>query len=273
MKTIKIYCLVDPVTGQPKYVGRTIQSLEKRKTAHILRAKKKTMPYIYAWIKGLLNKNLQPQIILLEEVDKSVWEEKERYWIKYFKINGIKLTNMTTGGCGTTGYCHKKETKERWSKERRGPNHPGYGKKRTLDQREKMSKIKKEYNRTHSNPLLGRKRPLETILKMIAGRKDKPVRLSESGKLKKSLIMKERWSNPIWRQKMRLINTKELMSGRTKNCWKRDEYRLKNSGEARSGSNHPGFGKKFSSETKEKMRIAALRREQSRCMIRQGLVI
>lgn len=98
---VKIYKLLDPNTKEVRYVGKTIASLKKRLSGHITAANKigiKT--HCECWIYSLLIQNLKPEIILIEECDDSIWEEREKYWIKFYK----NLTNLHEGGNSASGH-------------------------------------------------------------------------------------------------------------------------------------------------------------------------
>lgn len=98
MKTF-IYSLVDPITNQIRYVGKTV-NLEQRLYNHINHAK--TMKYkrhVYYWINSLLKQGKLPIMNVLEEC-KTDWQEREQYWIEQHKEN---LCNHTLGGEGRLG--------------------------------------------------------------------------------------------------------------------------------------------------------------------------
>jgi len=114
-KLYKIYALLEPNTELVRYVGLTRKSLKERLRKHLsekLRGKKAT--YKYNWIQSLKEKNLKPEIILLEDnltLDEA--NKKEIIYIKTFKSFGAKLVNVSIGGnCGASGYKHSDELKE-----------------------------------------------------------------------------------------------------------------------------------------------------------------
>lgn len=102
MKNVYIYCLKDP-SGEIKYIGKTI-NLERRLSAHISEAKSsKTNRYVLNWIKKLLSLNQKPTIHLLEIVNESNWQEKEKYWILYYRNIKSNICNNCDGGLGGVG--------------------------------------------------------------------------------------------------------------------------------------------------------------------------
>jgi hypothetical protein len=101
-----IYTLCDPITKEVRYVGKTIQSLYVRYCDHIsFKNKRKNSNYRNKnWIKSLLNKNLYPEIELLDEVNFNIWENEEIFYISYLKFIGLNLVNhQIGGGQGNTG--------------------------------------------------------------------------------------------------------------------------------------------------------------------------
>ena len=116
---MKIYGLVCPISKQIRYIGMTRHSLDKRLNEHIREGKSKT--HKQKWIKSLLKKELHPTIVLVSTADESNWIELERFYIKLFKENGFKLTNIADGGQGggSKGYKHTEEWKENAAKRMR----------------------------------------------------------------------------------------------------------------------------------------------------------
>jgi hypothetical protein len=93
-----IYILKDPLSNEIKYVGKSDKP--KIRLVEHIRKSKYTKTYKNIWIQNLVSKNLTPSLEIVEEVKKSDWSEKEKFWIKYFKNLGCKLTNLTEGGDG-----------------------------------------------------------------------------------------------------------------------------------------------------------------------------
>lgn len=77
MNTVKIYTLADPKTLEIKYIGKTIKTLNRRLSTH-LQDSKKYNHKCANWIKSLKYK---PIIELIEEVDISIANNTEIYWI------------------------------------------------------------------------------------------------------------------------------------------------------------------------------------------------
>lgn len=105
---MKIYVLIDPRTGEIRYVGVTSRTLKQRLASHV-QSKHKCLKY--GWIKSLQKLGLEPEIQLLQTVGETEWTVAERYWIAYFTDAGCRLTNMTEGGEGAPGCRHSEESK------------------------------------------------------------------------------------------------------------------------------------------------------------------
>lgn len=97
---IKIYTLIDPITKEIRYVGKTEVSLKRRLSLHLADARSgKYRHHNSNWLKSLLDVGLKP---IIEEIDSTLddWEWLEQYWISQIKTWGFKLTNQTAGGIG-----------------------------------------------------------------------------------------------------------------------------------------------------------------------------
>jgi len=95
-----VYVLLNPDTHIIKYVGKTMGSLKQRLACHISNSKKKKkLNKNESWIK-----HISPQIplikSLIESEDENFLLEQEKYFIKFFRDNNIKLTNLQDGGDG-----------------------------------------------------------------------------------------------------------------------------------------------------------------------------
>lgn len=104
-----IYGLKCPIVNEIRYIGKSVNP-QRRFKNHIL-YETRANTHKARWLNILLQKGLTPQIIILEKVNKSEWEIKEKFWIQKFKSNGISLTNETDGGDGREkGFKHKPES-------------------------------------------------------------------------------------------------------------------------------------------------------------------
>ncbi len=93
-----IYGLYDPrKETEIRYVGYTGKRIERRLIEHISEAKNSTIiNHRYNWLRSLSKAGIKPSIIILEEVSKENWKEREQFWIAKFD----NLVNSTAGGEG-----------------------------------------------------------------------------------------------------------------------------------------------------------------------------
>lgn len=116
---IYIYKLIDPLTNEIRYVGKTKKSLIKRLYEHLTLRNLKSNTHKNNWVKKLLNLNVKPKIELIEVVTENNWIDKEIYWIKILRENGCNLTNTSDGGEGSFGYKMTKESIDKSIKTRK----------------------------------------------------------------------------------------------------------------------------------------------------------
>lgn len=111
-----IYLHLDPTTDEVRYVGkghgRRAYSFSHRKGYH------------KNWIAKLAKSGLKPKVEIFQDLlSETEALDQEKYWIEYFRSVGDKLTNLTDGGEGTSGYKFPEELKKRlnalktWPKE------------------------------------------------------------------------------------------------------------------------------------------------------------
>lgn len=147
MRKIYIYAIKDPRDYQIKYIGKTID-INRRFKEHLQDSYLKDNTYKNNWIKKLLSENLQPIFEVVEECCEDIWEERERFWISYYKEIGFNLTNMCDGGEGGHGAVRTEKFKLNLKKKRVGEKNPYYGKKHSKEIIEKIS----EHSRGRNNP-------------------------------------------------------------------------------------------------------------------------
>lgn len=102
MKTIFIYKLSSS-EGDIRYIGKTT-NIKRRLSAHISEAKKaKGKRHVLNWISNLLSKGELPIITVIEVCNESNWQEREQYWIDYYRKIVPNLCNLADGGLGGSG--------------------------------------------------------------------------------------------------------------------------------------------------------------------------
>jgi len=141
-----IYKIISP-SGKI-YVGKTY-NLRKRISSHKCSAKADKNIMLHNSIRkyGWDAHNLE----VIEEVDDSIMDEREIFWIAelktycYDNCNGL---NMTKGGDGQRStWMHKTDLREKQSKRYSGEGNPFYGKNHTDDFKNRRSKEVSEYNK------------------------------------------------------------------------------------------------------------------------------
>lgn len=95
-----IYALRDPRTKEVFYVGKA-DAPKKRLFNHLHTAKGfYDIPPLYVLLKQLIDEQLKPDLLILDEVENSKWEDKEKEYIEFYKNRGDELLNKTVGGKG-----------------------------------------------------------------------------------------------------------------------------------------------------------------------------
>lgn len=108
-----IYALVDPRNEEVRYVGWTL-NVTKRLQGHVSCSRtgaEKT--HKSNWIKSLLEIGLSPRMDILESGSGDGWGEAETRWIQHYRDLSHSLTNIASGGEGTTGCTPSAETRQK----------------------------------------------------------------------------------------------------------------------------------------------------------------
>lgn len=154
-----IYGLLDPRTKELRYIGKTTTTLRDRLNKHMTEARSKSKNYHKLfWIRALIEEQLRPEIIEIEEVlDIGVLDDRERYWIAYYRSMGANLVNLTEGGDGAKEVT--KETRAKLSAASKGkPKTPEHRAKIGAARRGiKRPPLSEEWRTNISNGLKGEK--------------------------------------------------------------------------------------------------------------------
>ena len=204
-KTVRIYVLKCPISGEVRYVGKTIKPLGVRLSNHIS-DKRKT--HRRSWIESLSRKGMTPTI---ESVDEFLdcdadWQERERYWIDAYRKRGARLLNHTDGGEGlhnpdeatraklsqnARGHIKSAEVRERHRQFMLKFRHTEETKKKISDQKKGVSQnLTDEQRLARSLAMRGRKHTPEARAKISAagiGRTKSPETIA---KLKNPAIVR-----------------------------------------------------------------------------------
>lgn len=192
-----IYGLIDPSTGQLRYIGQTVRKIEYRLTSHLGSAKTlnkfgelKYNSYVYRWIRQVLAQNQEPQIVLIQEFqEEDVLDDAETFWIAYFRKMGCPLTNLASGGrVGCRGRKASDESKKRMS----------------IAQRSLNKKLSEELKMRLSLANRGKKASEEAKKKMSEAHKGRIV--SDETRVKMSLSFKGRKISEEHRRQLSLLN-------------------------------------------------------------------
>ena len=204
-RPIVIYALIDPVTSEARYVGKTNQILRIRFTSH-LRDRRPSRKR--NWVQSILSIGLEPKVeeleILPEGATEKEWQESERFWISYLRFIGADLTNLTDGGEGIHGLvfteehrqkigeAHKgrvrsPETLKRMSESRMGLS---FDHLRKLAEGQRGKKISEEHRQKLIAANIGRKHSPETKAKMSIASKGRVI--SEETRRRISETLKKR---------------------------------------------------------------------------------
>lgn len=101
MPNVFIYALKDPDTGQIRYVGASVNP-KKRFCVHTHKGGQEDN-HRARWVRRLQLGNMNPVLLILDEVPEAEWQQWEVAYIEYFRERGCNLTNGTKGGEGCHG--------------------------------------------------------------------------------------------------------------------------------------------------------------------------
>lgn len=187
-RKVKIYTLKHPDTSEIRYVGKTVRSLSRRLGNHIANAKgNKHNRHLSNWILSILSLGKRPLIELIEEVDSSIWQERERYWISQYP----NLINLTDGGDGCLGFLHDEETRIKCGLANVGRKHTDRFKE-DLSKRLKGVNLTEEHKAKIGDSNRGKVRTPETLQKLSDSHKG--IKQSEESKRKRSESVRAWWA-------------------------------------------------------------------------------
>ena len=241
-RQIYIYALRHPSTLEIRYVGKTLD-IDRRLSEHII---EQGCNRKCRWIQSLLNEGLTPVIETLEAVTQENWQERERWWISYYRDLHVDLCNLTDGGDGLCGCTD--ETRAKMSiKQKEQMQNEEY--KAKIFTPERASKI--------SRALSGKPKSSEHIAKLPQNNPGRHLSEEHKQKLKDS-------------HKQRVYSKRSPLSEDHKSKLKQasqgnsSRLGMKNSDEMNQKIGKAIRGIKRSDETKERMRQAKLKYWQER---------
>ena len=188
IRPVKIYVLKHPDTLEVRYVGKTVRSLNRRLGNHVANAKgNKHNKHLSNWILSILALGKRPIIELIEEVDSSLWQEREKYWITQFP----NLINLTEGGDGCEGFLHDRATRIKCGVANVGRRHTQEFKD-AMSNRLKGISLSEEHKAKIGLANKGKIRDLATKRKLSESHKGIPQ--SEKSRRKRSETIKAWWA-------------------------------------------------------------------------------
>jgi hypothetical protein len=96
-KTVTIYALTDPDSGEVRYVGQTIGDPVKRHYEHVVASHGAQCTPVGLWIRTLAENGQVPGLTILEaQVAPHRNAEREVWWIAHYRGKGAHLLNKTT---------------------------------------------------------------------------------------------------------------------------------------------------------------------------------
>lgn len=202
MEEVYIYGLIDPSKNELRYIGKSINP-ESRFRKHLQDSKKK-ISYKDKWIFSLIEKEIKPELIIIDIIKNENWENWEKFYISYFKSIGCRLTNISEGGENPPNRKGKHRTEEEIKKISKG----NLGKKRTIETRKRISEAKKgkpilhlnngeERSQSHKNNLSLSLKGRESPNKGKKYSKELKKKLSLASTCKKKVIQMDKNENII----------------------------------------------------------------------------
>jgi len=144
--------------NQKTYVGKTELPFSQRKSIHLSDSRRGSEFAFHRALRKYGEETFLWEILEDDIIDRHLLDEKEKYYIALNESFGTKGYNMTAGGEGQTGWVPSKETRAKWSEQRKGKMPWNKGMKtlkNVMTEEEKLAK-KKEANRRRSEALKGR---------------------------------------------------------------------------------------------------------------------
>jgi hypothetical protein len=208
MSLTYIYGLQDPRTKELRYIGKA-NDPTKRLSKHLRDARRKVETHKEAWIRGLLQLELEPRLVLLMQVPMKGWQRVERILLRSLTESGYDLVNRAEGGLGGATRKGRKvlpETRRKmseahkklWTDERRA----------TWSERAKKQHQDPEFQKKHQEGL-------EQAKPKISESQQRRW-TSEEERQRQSEIGKRNWKDP---------ELSALMRRKVAECWQDPKYR------------------------------------------------
>lgn len=105
-REVVFYVLRSPIDGEVRYVGKTVEGINKRLNRHINNGK----GHVGNWVRALIKEGLKPIIEHIGKCsEKDNWQEIEKILISEYREYGYNLCNLCDGGFGASGFKRDEE--------------------------------------------------------------------------------------------------------------------------------------------------------------------
>lgn len=96
-RMVYIYGLKNDGINEYRYIGKTIRP-KYRLGEHLSEKSREFSVHKKNWINKSLHQNKKIILEIIEEVNENNWQEKEKFYIAYYRNQGHRLTNLLDGG-------------------------------------------------------------------------------------------------------------------------------------------------------------------------------
>jgi group I intron endonuclease len=183
-----IYKVENLINGKV-YIGKTIQSLKRRKTEHLSYSRREKGNIFHRAIKKYGEENFKWEVIAESNSEIELNELEKKYIKEFDSKNRKKGYNLTDGGEGLSGYCYSEEQKKNISLKSKGRKWSEDSKKR-MSLKMKGFIFSEDRNKKISIALKGKKKTEEHIENFKKSRSG--YRPTEETKRKTSASLKGR---------------------------------------------------------------------------------
>jgi hypothetical protein len=195
-RAITIYALIDPRTDGVRYVGKSVNVVQRYRIHCVARGNRHSA----VWIRSLRNVGLRPVLTILEVATEEMWEERERYWIAFYREQGCDLTNLTDGGEGMHGISPSAETRRKLSMAgliaQNRPEAKAAARERMVARYADLTERERQSQRSH-----------EVEVRRIAA--SKAVRSTDMSRAKSSISTAALWADPVWKANMLAVRARK----------------------------------------------------------------
>lgn len=173
-----IYWLIDSVSGEPFYCGKTVMTLERRLKCHFEEAKRVARRPVSTRLNLLGEGNVR--ITLMETVPlDGDWCQREQRWIELLRHSYPNAVNVCKGGSGAPGNIASEATRDRMRLAQIGRTHPPDVCAKISAATQQRMNAPEQRDRI-SAKLKGRVYSEQTLLKMSEGQKARFARTPHS---------------------------------------------------------------------------------------------